>query len=34
VFLDDMRVEALEQALGVPIFVVQGIEGLIDRCAH
>jgi putative radical SAM enzyme (TIGR03279 family) len=33
VFLDDMRVEALEQALGVPIFVVQGIEGLIDRCS-
>jgi putative radical SAM enzyme (TIGR03279 family) len=34
VFLDDMRVEALEQALGVPIFVVQGIEGLIDRCSR
>lgn len=34
VFLDDMRVAALEQALGVPILIVQGIESLLDRCCQ
>jgi putative radical SAM enzyme (TIGR03279 family) len=33
VFLDDMRVEALAQALGCPIWIIGSVQDLIDRCA-
>ena len=33
VFLDDMRVEELAQALGVPIWIIGTVQDLIDRCA-
>lgn len=32
VFLDDMRVEDLEQRLNTKIFIVEGVDGLIDMC--
>ncbi|NJK52993.1 MAG: TIGR03279 family radical SAM protein [Leptolyngbyaceae cyanobacterium SU_3_3] len=32
VFLDDMRVEDLEQQLNTKIWIVQGIDGLIEAC--
>ncbi len=32
VFLDDMRVEDLEQRLNTKIFIVEGVDGLIETC--
>ncbi|KAM3111617.1 TIGR03279 family radical SAM protein [Phormidesmis sp. 146-33] len=32
VFLDDMRVEDLEQKLNTKIWIVQGLDGLIEAC--
>lgn len=33
-FLDDLFVADVAQALGVPIFVAEGIEGLLTACIH
>jgi NifB/MoaA-like Fe-S oxidoreductase len=33
-FLDDRRVEELEQELNTQFLVAQGIAGLIDRCIN